>query len=155
MPLTSVSPPLWTWSSTKLRNSEPEFLMLRLVRDIKFTAVRCTRRRDWRRGYLRPVIAALFPADLDDLVSLDNSLPAAVEAANADVAFLFMDHHGDDAAKTRAALAIALWLTGARRTTLNVAQRWSQDDPDLDENLSMFLNIRRIQKFKKDLRLVP
>ncbi|WP_395648361.1 hypothetical protein [Terricaulis sp.] len=101
------------------------------------------------------MIAALFPAGLDDLVSLDHSLPAAVEAANVETAFLLMSHHGDDSAKARAALAIALWLTGARRTTLNVAQHWCHDDPDLDRSLAAFLKIRRVQKFKKDLRLVP
>lgn len=149
---TSATQSLRSWPTTKLRNSDPELLMLRLARDIKVTATKPTR---WRRLNLKVVISALFPAGLDDLVSLDNSLPVAVEAANAEVALLIMDHHGDDAAKTRAALAIALWLTRARRTTLNVAQRWCQDDPDLDQNLSAFLNMRRVQKFKKDLRLVP
>lgn len=150
---TTSATPLWSWTTTKLRNSDPAFLIQRLKFDIQFVANCRAGHRYWIPSYLRPVVAAMLPAELDDLVSLDRSKPATVEAANVEAAFLMLDYRAEEAAKMRVGLAIAIWLTGAHRTTLNVVAKRCKDDPDLDQNLAWYLNPRRVQRFKKDLKL--
>lgn len=97
----------------------------------------------------------MLPDGVDDYVSFDGSMSAADEAVATDVAFNQLNHDGEDGAKMRVGLAIAIWLTGARRTTLNVVAAHCKDDPDLDQNLAWYLNPRRVQQFKEDLRLTP
>jgi hypothetical protein len=136
-----------------LRNRDTKFLLQRLQRDIGRVAAQRPKRTLWRAAYLRTVIAAMLPASLDDLVSLDNSKPAAIEAANVGAAFATLNYYGDDAAKMGAGLAVTLWLTGARRTTLKVAAGYCRQDSRLDDHLSEFLNPRRVRQFRRDLRI--
>lgn len=145
--------PVQLWRTAQLRNAAPEVLIQRLKIDIEPLTDGQGRFAQWAPRVLRPVIAAMFPDGLDDLLSLDRSRPAAVEAANADTAFLLLDYFGSNAALMRSALAIVLWIAKARRTTLNVATRVCRDNADLDQNLRQFLDRRRCQQFKKDMRL--
>jgi hypothetical protein len=145
--------PVVHWSTVHLRNAAPEYLLRRLKADITFVTKRQPRWLHWSPAFLRRAVSAMFPDGLGDLVSLDRSRPAAVEAANVDAAFLLLDYFGPNTALMRSALAVVLWITNARRTTLNVAARYCGDDPDIDKHLIYFLNLRRCQRFKKDLRL--
>lgn len=145
------SRPVIHWSTVHLRNAAPEYLLRRLKADITFVTKHQPRFQYWYGAFLRRAIAAMFPDGLDDLVSLDRSRPAAVEAANVDTAFLLLDYFGSNTALMRSALSIVLWITNARRTTLNIAARHCGDDPNLDEHLLYFLKLRRCQEFKKEV----
>lgn len=145
--------PVVHWSTVHLRNAAPEYLLRRLKADIRFVTKHQPRFQYWYAAFLSTSVAAMFPDGLDDLLTLDRSRPATVEAANVDAAFLLLEYFGPNTSLMRTALAIVLWITNARRTTLNVASRYCADDAHFDEHLTYFLNVRRCRTLKQDLRL--